>query len=200
MAGPLLRILLRLQGKTYRQMQIAARYRVIDLFKQIAHDLHLSIDQLLHVSIYRRGPNGCYLVYPFNKTYSDTSHDVSVTLDTYSLTSADELVIDISDLMPYEHEQNDDNNNEHFPTNTSLPITKTSLTNMGQLTRYSVPADNSCLFTSIHFVLHNGKFDVTSNKYLRHLVAKTIESNHDTYSEAILGRTNADYCQWICRG
>ena len=71
---------------------------------------------------------------------------------------------------------------------------------VGQLIKYSVPSDNSCLFSSIYFVLHNGKFDLSSNQYLRDLVATKIESDQNTYSEAILGRTNSDYCQWIRRG
>ena len=206
MAGPLLRILLRLKGKKYHRMQIAARYRLIDLFKQIAQDLHLSVDQLLHVSIYRRGSNGCSLIYPFNKSYPETPYDVSLTLDTYGLSSAEELFIDLTDLMPYEEQQNEEDDTEESCSTKSTSVMaqsttmKKSLSGMGQLSRYSVPADNSCLFTSIYFVLHSGKFDLSSNKYLRNLVATRIESDKVTYSEAILGKTNADYCQWIRRG
>jgi hypothetical protein len=76
--------------------------------------------------------------------------------------------------------------------------TKKSL--IGQLIRFSVPADNSCLFSSIYFVLHSGKLDLASNKYLRNLVASKIESDQITYSEAMLGRTNLEYSKWIRRG
>lgn len=201
MAGPLLRILLRLNSKKYHRLQLAARYRLIDLFKQIAQDLHLSVDQLLHVSMYRRGPNGCSLVYPFNKTYPDSPYDLSLTLDTYGLTSNEELYIDLTDVLPYQNEDEDEDEDEDetSPSNSSSTIQK-SLLPVGQLSRYAVPADNSCLFTSVYFVLHSGKIDLASNKYLRNLVASKIESDQLTYSEAILGRSNADYCQWIRRG
>jgi ubiquitin thioesterase OTU1 len=83
---------------------------------------------------------------------------------------------------------------------TESSTTNKNLSEIGQLIRYSVPADNSCLFSSIHFVLHSGKLDLSLNKYLRNLVATKIESDQITYSEAILGRTNSDYCKWIRRG
>lgn len=203
MAGPLLRILLRLNGKKYHRLQIAARYRLIDLFKQIAADFHLSVDQLLHVSIYRRGPNGCSLVYPFNKTYPDTSYDVSSTLDSYGLSTAEELYIDLTDVLPCHDDDEDDEDEQQKQQQQTLANPSTtvqkSLSTVGQLSRYAVPADNSCLFTSVYFVLHSGKFDLSSNKYLRNLVASKIESDQLTYSEAMLGRSNADYCQWIRR-
>ncbi|CAF3041090.1 unnamed protein product, partial [Rotaria sp. Silwood2] len=54
-------------------------------------------------------------------------------------------------------------------------------------------------FSSTYFVLHSGKLDLASNKYLRNLVASKIESDHITYSEAMLGRTNLEYSKWIRR-
>ena len=42
MAGPLLRILIRLKSTKYHRMQIAARYRIIDLIRQIAQDLRFN--------------------------------------------------------------------------------------------------------------------------------------------------------------
>jgi len=75
--------------------------------------------------------------------------------------------------------------------------TDKNLSNIGKLVKYSVPSDNSCLFSSIDFVLHSGKLDLSSSKCLRNLVASKIESDQITYSEAILGRTNSDYCKWI---
>jgi len=198
MAGPLLRVLLRLNGKKYHRLQIAARYRLIDLFKQISTDLHLSVEQLLHVSIYRRGPNGCSLIYPFNKTFPDARYDVSLALDSYGLASNEEVYIDLTDVLPFHNDDDDDDEDEQQSANPSTTVQK-SLSTVGQLSRYDVPADNSCLFTSVYFVLHSGKIDLSSNKYLRNLVASKIESDQLTYSEAMLGRTNADYCQWIRR-
>jgi len=195
MAGPLLQILIRLKHNKYHRIQIAARYRILDLIKQIAHDLHLPVDQLLHISIYRSGPNGFSLFYPLNNTHYDV-------LDKYGLSSNEELHIDLTDLILYEdddHDHDDDENLSSIKT-TESNTTNKNLSDIGQLIRYSVPADNSCLFSSIHFVLHSGKLDLASNKYLRNLVATKIESDQLTYSEAILGRTNSDYCKWILRG
>jgi len=195
MAGPLLQILIRLKPNKYHRIQIAARYRILDLIKQIAHDLHLTVDQLLHISIYRNGPNGCSLLYPLNNTHYDV-------LDKYGLSSNEELHIDLTDLILYQEEEkdNDDDENLSLVKTTDSSTTNKNLSEIGQLIRYSVPADNSCLFSSIYFVLHSGKLDLSLNKYLRNLVATKIESDQVTYSEAILGRTNSDYCKWIRRG
>jgi hypothetical protein len=194
MAGPLLQVLIRLKHNKYHRIQIAARYRIIDLIKQIAHDLHLTIDQLLHISIYRSGPNGYSLFYPLNNTHYDV-------LDKYGLSSTEELHIDLTDLILYQDDEDDDDDkNLSLMKTTESSTTNKNLSEIGQLIRYSVPADNSCLFSSIHFVLHSGKLDLSSNKYLRNLVATKIESDQITYSEAILGRTNSDYCKWIRRG
>ena len=206
MAGPLLRIVIRLKANRYHRIQIAARYRLIDLFKQIARDLHLTVDQLLHVSVYRHGPTGCALVYPFNEAYPEVQDDVSLTLDTYGLASNEELYIDLTTLhLDQEKHDDDDDEEDDGEQNASTTMTGPNSapdtpSAMGQLSRYAVPADNSCLFSSIYFVLHSGKLDLSSNKYLRNLVATKIESDELTYSEAILGRTNSDYCQWIRRG
>ncbi|CAF0903132.1 unnamed protein product [Adineta steineri] len=231
MAGPLLRIRVCIKPNKFHRMQIAARYRIIDLFKQIAHDLHLTVDQLIHISIYRNGPNGCSLLYPMDNNFNSAHYDVSVTLDKYGLSSNEELYIDLTELILCQEQDNDDistnnnhttssldnsdcfhstasslhNSNELLPPSSSLIPAKTTnnlSTNkslIGQLIRFSVPADNSCLFSSIYFVLHSGKLDLASNKYLRNLVATKIESDHVTYSEAMLGRTNSEYSKWIRR-
>jgi hypothetical protein len=192
MAGPLLQVLIRLKHNKSHRIQIAARYRIIDLIEQLARDLHLTVDQLLHIAIYRHGPNGCSLLYPFNNTHYDV-------LDKYGLTSNEELHIDLTDLILDEEEEEDDdsNNLSSIKPPEESSTTNKNLSKFGQLIRYSVPSDNNCLFSSIYFVLHSGKLDVSSSKYLRNLVATKIESDQITYSEAILGRTNSDYCKWI---
>lgn len=230
MAGPLLRVLIRLKPNKYHRMQIAARYRIIDLLKQIAHDLHLSVDQLTHISIYRNGSNGCSLLYPINNNFTSAHYDASITFDKYGLSSSEEIYIDLTELILCQQQDNDDisTNDNHGETSldksdcfhstassllnpeasssstliqaktTNNPSTKKPL--IGQLIRFSVPADNSCLFSSVYFVLHSGKLDLASNKYLRNLVATKIESDQITYSEAMLGRTNSEYSKWIRKG
>ncbi|CAH1176410.1 unnamed protein product [Phaedon cochleariae] len=68
----------------------------------------------------------------------------------------------------------------------------------GILMKFVVPADNSCLFTSINFVL-NGKVDEsgTFGPYMRKLVAETIKGDKHSYDEAILGKPVDEYCAWI---
>lgn len=67
----------------------------------------------------------------------------------------------------------------------------------GFLTRQIVPANNSCLFTSIHFVMENGKLDLEAAPVMRELIAGFVMSDPDTYNEGFLGRTNDKYCEWI---
>lgn len=68
----------------------------------------------------------------------------------------------------------------------------------GILMKQIVPADNSCLFTSINFVL-NGKVDESSSAapVMRQLVAETIRTEKHQYDEAILGKPVEEYCAWI---
>lgn len=67
----------------------------------------------------------------------------------------------------------------------------------GILTRQVVPANNSCLFTSINFVMKNGKLDLSSAPGLRQLIANIVRSDPSKFNEGYLGRSNADYCAWI---
>ncbi|NP_001155750.1 ubiquitin thioesterase OTU1 [Acyrthosiphon pisum] len=62
--------------------------------------------------------------------------------------------------------------------------------------RKVVPADNSCLFTSMGFVL-GGKIDLSSGNYMREIIANAVKDNQTDFSEAVLGKPNEDYCEWI---
>ena len=68
----------------------------------------------------------------------------------------------------------------------------------GFLTRQVVPANNSCLFTSVNYVMEEkDKLDLTSAKPMRELIAGIVRSDPQTYTEAHLGRSNEEYCAWI---
>jgi len=68
----------------------------------------------------------------------------------------------------------------------------------GILTRRVVPADNSCLFTSVDFVLHDGAHvDTDAMQSLRCIIADAVAADPVTYSDAFLGRPNDEYCIWI---
>lgn len=66
----------------------------------------------------------------------------------------------------------------------------------GILLKQVVDADNSCLFTSINFLL-SGKVDTTSGGYMRQIIAAAVHNEKETYNSGILGRDNAEYCAWI---
>lgn len=66
----------------------------------------------------------------------------------------------------------------------------------GILLKKVVPADNSCLFTSVRFVL-NGKVDNEGSEMMRHIIAQEVAANPQEYNDAVLGKSNADYCAWI---
>ncbi|XP_030372113.1 ubiquitin thioesterase OTU1 [Scaptodrosophila lebanonensis] len=66
----------------------------------------------------------------------------------------------------------------------------------GILLKKVVPADNSCLFTSIRFVL-NGKVDNEGSEMMRHIIAQEVSADPQQYNDAVLGKSNSDYCAWI---
>ena len=66
----------------------------------------------------------------------------------------------------------------------------------GILMRQVVPANNSCLFTSVNFVME-GKLDLEVAGSMREQIAAIVMSDEETYSEAFLGKPNMEYCAWI---
>lgn len=66
----------------------------------------------------------------------------------------------------------------------------------GILLKQVVAADNSCLFTSIGFLL-SGKVDTGVGSYMREIIASTVHNEQEIYNDGILGRPNADYVAWI---
>lgn len=67
------------------------------------------------------------------------------------------------------------------------------------LQRRVVPADNSCLFTSVHYVVEGGVYEPTCAPEMRGLIAQIVASDPTAYCEAVLGKTNEEYCAWIRR-
>ncbi|XP_058794782.1 ubiquitin thioesterase OTU1 [Phymastichus coffea] len=68
----------------------------------------------------------------------------------------------------------------------------------GILMKMVVPADNSCLFTSVGFVL-NGKVDPSCAHSMREIIAHAVAAEPSEYCEAMLGQPNTDYCNWIMK-
>lgn len=72
--------------------------------------------------------------------------------------------------------------------------------NSGILLKKVVPSDNSCLFASIFYLVNGGgEIDIKEVQEMRHLVASVVKSQPDLYDEAVLEKTNADYCKWILK-
>lgn len=71
----------------------------------------------------------------------------------------------------------------------------------GAIALRRIPDDNSCLFNSIAYCTVGPESIETSStqEHFRSVVAETILSKPDDYSEAILGRPANDYAKWIQR-
>ncbi|CAI9612371.1 unnamed protein product [Staurois parvus] len=67
------------------------------------------------------------------------------------------------------------------------------------IVRRVVPADNSCLFTSVYYVVEGGVYDPACAPDMRSLIAEIVASDPTSYSEAVLGKSNEEYCSWIRR-
>lgn len=69
----------------------------------------------------------------------------------------------------------------------------------GAIALRKIPDDNSCLFNAIAYSTVGPAAIETSStqKHFRSVVAETILSKPDDYSEAILGRPIHDYAKWI---
>lgn len=116
----------------------------------------------------------------------------SDTLYSLSLRSGDTLIIEEdADALS-------DNKSTYVDNSSMNGITISSSKLSGILTKRTVPADNSCLFTSVDFVLKNGKtIDLESGKSLRLIIAQIVSSNPNLYNQGFLGKSNPEYCSWI---
>lgn len=43
----------------------------------------------------------------------------------------------------------------------------------------------------------NGKVDTEVGSYMREIIAQHVSNDKETYNEAILGKPNQEYCDWI---
>ena len=120
------------------------------------------------------------LLKGFPPKYLDTSIETS-TLASHTITNGELLTI----------EENKDESRTTGKTSSLKEI------NEGVLLRKVVPANNSCLFTSIHFVMNNGDYDLECQESMRQFIAQTVRSDTINFNEAILGKNNSDYCKWI---
>jgi len=70
------------------------------------------------------------------------------------------------------------------------------------LLRKTVDSNNSCLFNSVDYCTKNGELNEDEDPAatnLRQVIAGTVASDPERYNEAMLGRTNSDYVEWIMK-
>ena len=67
--------------------------------------------------------------------------------------------------------------------------------NNARLERKVVPADNSCLFTSINYCMSGLVVESQHSRFMREVIASVVSEDREKYSDAILGRSNDDYCR-----
>lgn len=94
-------------------------------------------------------------------------------------------------------EQNSIKNGEMFTLEETISAPSSApIKQETQLCRKVVPADNSCLFTSINYLMKK-ILDLNCQKDMRELIAQTVRDDPVNFNEAILGKTNSAYCDWI---
>ena len=114
--------------------------------------------------------------------------DESRTLSALCLRSGDTLIVEENAALRKQQQQQTD----------SVLVDQISMAS-GILMRKVVPADNSCLFTSVDCVMHDGKVDLTSAEHMRQLIANVVKSDPKQFDNAILGKSNKSYCEWIMK-
>jgi ubiquitin thioesterase OTU1 len=62
------------------------------------------------------------------------------------------------------------------------------------IVRRAVADDNSCMFNAVGYCLQHSRALATQ---LRQVVVDAVNANQETWSEGVLGRSNADYQRWI---
>ncbi|XP_024867596.1 ubiquitin thioesterase OTU1-like isoform X1 [Temnothorax curvispinosus] len=115
------------------------------------------------------------------------------TIERAGIISGDTLIVEEKQIVFNRHEQRLDN------LGRSHIVDQDNFANApGVLMRKVVPADNSCLFTSVGYVL-NGKVDTSCASFMREIIANAVAADPNEYSEAFLGRPNVEYCEWILK-
>lgn len=132
--------------------------------------------------------NRLYVLNGFPPKPFDISQD-EMLLSQSGLKSGDTLILEEKTVPAAAVPQEVNEGRHHVTENCDFP---------GILMKHIVPADNSCLFSSIYFVL-NGKIDDTGTiaPFLRQVIAETVARDPEKFCEAVLGKPNAEYCKWI---
>ncbi|KAG1665633.1 hypothetical protein FOA52_011227 [Chlamydomonas sp. UWO 241] len=60
--------------------------------------------------------------------------------------------------------------------------------------RRPIPADNSCMFNAVGYVMHHSKGKAS---FLRSVIAREVSSDPTEYNDVFLDMSNGAYCSWI---
>ncbi|KAM4702239.1 ubiquitin thioesterase OTU1 [Discoglossus pictus] len=115
--------------------------------------------------------------------------DEEATLKDMPIKSGDTLIVE---------EDKNKQKTEALPASKQCINDRTEPT-MPIIARRVVPADNSCLFTSVYYVVEGGVYDPVCAPEMRNLIAEIVASDPTSYCEAVLGKSNDEYCTWIRR-
>ena len=122
-------------------------------------------------------------------------------MSSLSFRSGDTVIVqeDRCSKEPASTPSGDTKSTGSFKSQSSMDSTGSEASSRGILTRKVVPADNSCLFTSIALAMEGGETNQTHASQLRSIIAQVVASNTEMYSEAFLGKSNTEYCVWILK-
>lgn len=112
----------------------------------------------------------------------------------------DSLTANLQDQNNLQLSTNSTNSTDSPMRQRKLPREQTDYpvcSSTGYLLRHPVPSNNSCLFISVHFCLTHGVVDDQIGKSMRKIIADTVASDKQHFDDAFLGKSNADYCNWI---
>eukprot|EP00112_Aurelia_sp_Birch-Aquarium-sp1_P015752 Seg3516.2 transcript_id=Seg3516.2/GoldUCD/mRNA.D3Y31 product="Ubiquitin thioesterase OTU1" protein_id=Seg3516.2/GoldUCD/D3Y31 len=106
--------------------------------------------------------------------------DTNAILPSLAIKSGDTVIVEENKAEPAVKEKT-----TNFKNQTGKSVLK----------RHVVPADNSCLFASLSFIIFGGDSSLASE--IRNLAAKCIENDSTTFNEAVLGKPTREYCEWL---
>lgn len=142
-------------------------------------------DQAINVKSIRFG-------YP-SKTIDITEAQFTRKLNDFGISSGEKIIFELNSYI-----------NKFVSLNTEIPykdsrpvFTQLCLDHIEPgmvLQVHKMPDDNSCLFHALSYSVYK---DITISAQLRMIVHDEITSNKEKYSDAILGKKNAEYAEWI---
>ncbi|KAM9000836.1 LOW QUALITY PROTEIN: ubiquitin thioesterase OTU1-like [Sarcophilus harrisii] len=174
-AGAMWRLRCKAKNGTHILQGLSSRSRVRELEGQIA-------------ALTGIAPGGQRILVGFPPECLDLSNGETV-LGDLPIQSGDTLIIEEDKTKHKTSSSAVTKHGAHTSFREVLPV----------LTRTVVPADNSCLFTSVYYVVEGGVLDPACAPEMRNLIAEIVASDPEFYCEALLGKTNQEYCDWIRR-